>query len=342
MTIILDAMGSDNHPEPEIAGALAAAESLNEEIILVGNEEILAPKLREQNKRGLPVRIEHAPDVLTMTDKPVEGAKLKPKNSMAVGLQLVKEGRGEAFVSAGNTGGVMFNALRVLGRIKGVSRPAMAPLFPVRDGYAVVIDIGANADVRPEFLLEFAIMGSLYAEKVRHIANPRVGILSNGEEAGKGNQLVKDTFHLLENSGLNFVGNIEPKMLFAHQADVVVTDGFTGNILLKTSEAVARLLTDVIKEQIKSSLISSIGGLLVKPVLKNVKSMMDPGEVGAVPLLGIDGLVFIGHGSSDAKAIFSAIKGARTAIDAGLLAAMQAELPRRLVPTTPNSTPAAE
>jgi len=330
MAIIVDGMGSDAYPEPELIGALEAAKRFREEVILVGNEDILKPRLDDLNTGGLPVRIEHAPDVLEMSDKPVDATKKKPLNSMAVGLQLLKNGGGQAFFTAGNTGAAMFNALRSVGRIKGVARPALTTRFPVKGGYCVVLDIGANADCRPEFLVQFALMGSVYAEKVMKIANPRIGLLSNGEEAGKGNQLVKDTFPLLEKVGLNFIGNVEGKELFGGQADVVVTDGFTGNILLKSSEAVAKLLTDTIKAELMSSLPSKIGALLAKPSFAKIKKMMDPNEVGAGLLLGIDGLVFVGHGRSNAVAITSAIGVARQVVQADLLTALRSAILERL------------
>lgn len=320
MAIILDAMGSDKYPDPEIQAALIAAEQFGEEIVLVGHQDQLRPKLDALNTKKLPVTIEHAPDVLEMEDKAVDGARKKPLNSMAVGLGLVKSGRGSAFVSAGNTGGVMFNALRTLGRIKGVQRPALTALFPTKKGFCVVLDIGANAECRPEFLLQFAIMGSLYAEKMLKIQNPKVGLISNGEEAGKGNQLIKDTYPLLEKSGLNFYGNVEGKELFGGEVDVAVTDGFTGNILLKSSEAVAKLLVDTLRAELKSSLITTIGAALALPAFKKLRRLMDPEEVGAAPLLGIDGLVFVGHGRSNAQAMVSAIRTAREAVHANLLA----------------------
>ena len=330
MTIILDAMGSDAYPDPELQAAVDAAETYKEEIILVGNQAILEPKLKALNPKGLPVTIVHAPDVLEMADKVVDGTRKKPQNSMAVGLELVKSGVGQAFVTAGNTGGAMFNALRILGRIKGVSRPALTARFPVKNGFCVVLDIGANADCRPEFLLQFAIMGSLYAEKLLKVKNPRIGLLSNGEEAGKGNQLVKETFPLLQKSGLNFIGNVEGKELFGGMADVVVTDGFTGNVLLKSSEAVSKLMVDVLKEQLMSSFTTKLGALLAKPAFTRLKQMLDPAETGAAPLLGIDGLVFVGHGRSDARAMSSAIRVARQAVEADLLGALRSTLAEKL------------
>ena len=330
MPLILDALGSDRYPDPEIQAAIEASRLFDEDIFLVGNEAMLAPKLKPMRTGNHRVRIVDAPDILEMHEKPVETAKRKPRNSMAVGLELIRNGEGQAFVSAGNTGGIMFNALRTLGRIKGVQRPALTAIFPTRTGNCVVLDIGANADCRPDFLVEFAVMGSVYAEKVLNRPSPRVGLLSNGEEPGKGNQLVKDAYHLLEDAGLNFIGNVEGKELFGGQADVVVTDGFTGNILLKSSESVSKLLTEVLREEMTASLIRKIGALLVKPAFGRVKEMMDPREVGAAPLLGIDGLVFVGHGRSDAHALVSALKVAHQAVDANLLAALGTAIQDRL------------
>lgn len=338
MTLVLDAMGSDQYPDPEIRAAIDCSNEFGEEILLVGNEEILKPKLAAANPGKSRVRLVHAPDILEMWDKPVENAKKKPLNSMAVGLGLLKTGEGQAFISAGNTGGVMFNALRILGRLPGVQRPALTALFPVKGGHCVVLDIGANADCRPEFLLQFAVMGSIYAEKTLGIANPRVGLLSNGEEAGKGNQLIKDTFHLLETSGLNYIGNVEGKELFGGQTDVAVTDGFTGNILLKSSEAVAKLITDTLKAELMSSFQTKIGGMLAKPAFSAIKKMLDPAEIGAAPLLGIDGLVFVGHGRSDARAMVSALRVAHQSVQAGLLISLRTAVQERLATPTPETS----
>jgi glycerol-3-phosphate acyltransferase PlsX len=319
MTIILDAMGSDHYPDPEIEGALTAAELFNERIVLVGQRELVEAKLKAANTRNLPVTFVEAPEILEMGDKAVASAKAKPHNSMAVGMELVKSGKGQAFVTAGNTGAALFVSAITLRRMPGVQRPVLTAIFPTRTGRCVVCDIGANADCRPEFFPEFGIMGSVYAEKVLGVKNPRVGLLANGEEKGKGNTLVKSTYPLMEASGLNFIGNIEPKELFGGEADVVLCDGFTGNIMLKSSEAVASLMKDKISEAIKSSLLSSLGGLLVKSALKRVLKMIDPTEVGAAPLLGVNGLVFVGHGRSNAHAIVSAISVAHQAIEADLL-----------------------
>jgi glycerol-3-phosphate acyltransferase PlsX len=330
MRIVLDAMGSDQHPDPEIQAAVEAAQKFGDQIILVGKRELIAPKLDTMGGFDDSLRLIHAPEVLEMTDKPARNARKKSQNSMAVGIDLLKSGKADAFVTAGNTGGAMATGLFRLGRIRGVKRPALTALFPVRNGRCVVLDIGANADCKPEYLLQFAIMGSVYAEKVLRIQKPRIGLLSNGEEPGKGNQLVKDSYPLLENSGLNFIGNVEGKELFDGQADVVVMDGFTGNILLKSSEAVAKLLTDLLKEELMSGPRTTLGALLARPAFESIRKIMDPAEVGAAPLLGVDGLIFVGHGRSDARALINGIRVAREAVQANLLQAISAAIQERL------------
>jgi glycerol-3-phosphate acyltransferase PlsX len=330
MRIVLDAMGSDDHPEPEMQAALEAFRLWGEPVLLAGPESQLQELLERLGGSRGQVQIAHASEVLEMTDKAAGAARGKPNSSMAVGMEQLRIGEAQAFVTAGNTGGAMATALFKLGRIRGVRRPALSPTFPVRGGRTVVIDIGANTECRPEFLVQFAQMGALYSQVMYGVANPRVGLLSNGEEAGKGNLLVRETFPLFEGLGLNFVGNLEPKEVYQGAADVVVTDGFTGNVFLKTSEAVASMLVDTLREEIRSTPVSTIGGLLARPAFARVRRLMDPSEYGAVPLLGIDGLVFIGHGRSNAKALMSALTVARQAVEADLLMAMRNLLERTL------------
>jgi glycerol-3-phosphate acyltransferase PlsX len=334
MRLVLDAMGSDTCPEPEIDAAIEAVRIYQDEIILVGPEEQLTSRFKAKGGVQPGIKIVHAPETITMEDKGLQLAlKVKRKGSatsMAVGIDLVKRGEADAFITAGNTGGALATAYFRLGTIPGVELPALTALFPVKDGFCVVLDIGANPECKPENLVEFAIMGSIYANKVRGITNPRVGLLSNGEEAGKGNHLVKETYQLLQNSDLNFIGNVEGKELFGGNADVVVTDGFTGNILLKSSEAVARLIVDVMTQQLKSSLVSKIGGLLAKPKLRKVKDIINPDEIGAAPLLGVDGLVFIGHGRSNSHALVSAIHTARTSVQSNLLSEIRQTIQEKL------------
>jgi glycerol-3-phosphate acyltransferase PlsX len=329
--IVVDAMGSDEYPVPDVIGAVAAARAYDVEIILVGDEEKIRPVLAGQNPGTLSIQIVHAPEMLTMEDKGMalvlKARRNNSQNSMAVGIDLVKNGQAEAFVTAGNTGAASVTAYFRLGTIPGVDRPGLAPIFPTAKGACVVLDVGANPDCKPENLLQFAIMGSIYAEKVRGVKSPIIGLLANGEEAGKGNDLVKHTFPLLADSGLNFYGNIEGKELLGGKVDVAVTDGFTGNVLLKSSEAVAKLLMDKIKDAIlDGGPLAKLGGALIKPSLKGIKKMMDPSEHGAAPLLGVNGLVFIGHGRSDALAIQNAVRVANLAAESNVLSSIQSAI----------------
>lgn len=331
MAIVLDAMGSDDHPTPEILAAIQLKKEFHEEVILVGKKDLIEAKVKELNLTHETFNIVDAPDVVEMTDKPVDSARKKPNNSMAVGLSLVRDGKAEAFVTAGNTGGAYFNAVTILRRIPGISRPALSSFIPTRrGGRCVFLDTGANADCRPEFLLEFAVMGSAYANSVLKIENPKVALLSNGEEAGKGNELVKGTYPLLQASGLNFYGNVEPKEVYAGMVDVLVADGFAGNVFLKTSEAVAKFITDLLKEGISARFLSKIGYLLAKPAFAVLKTKMDPAEVGAAMLLGVNGYAFVGHGRSDARALVSAVRLARSTIDAHLLDAIKLEIEKHI------------
>ncbi len=330
MPIVLDAMGSDDHPVPEIAAAIEFAKNTGEKVFFVGNKDVIFKHASESDFAGLPIEIVHAEDILKMGEKAVKSSQAKPNNSMAIGLTLVKEGKANAFVTAGNTGAAMFNSLRKLGRIKGVARPALTTLFPTRTGHCIVLDIGANADCRPEYLQQFAIMGSVYAEKMRGIKNPRVGLLNNGEEDGKGNELARNTFLLLKDTDINFIGNVEAKDVFAEKADVVVTDGFTGNMLIKSSEAAAKMMTDLLKEGLMSSITGKIAGLLAKPVFKGLKAKLDPNEIGAAPLLGIDGLSFVGHGRSNSTALINGMTLAKSAADMDLIALIRDALQKKL------------
>ena len=333
--IVVDAMGSDNFPLPDVEGAVMAAREYGVEVILVGDQNKINPVLESLSTRDLRIRIVHAPDMLTMKDKG-ENLVLKARskdsrNSMAVGIDLIKNGEADAFVSAGNTGAGMVTALFRLGRIRGVDRPALAPIFPTATGTCVVLDIGANPDCKPENLLQFGILGSIYAEKVRGIKNPKVGLISNGEEEGKGNELVRAATPLFKSAKLNYYGNVEGKEVIGGKVDVAVTDGFTGNVMLKSSEAVARLIIDKMRQIIKDgSIATKIGGLLVRPALGAIKKLLDPNEQGAAPLLGINGLVFIGHGRSDSVAIKNAIRVAKHAVDVRVLDAMKSAIEESL------------
>lgn len=333
--IVVDAMGSDNYPVPDVQGAVRAAREYGVEIILVGDASKVKPVLDSANPANLPVRILHAPEMLTMNHKGEElvmkARHKEAQNSIAVGLDLVKRGEADAFVTAGNTGAAMVTALFRLGRIRGVDRPALAGPFPTATGICSVLDIGANPDCKPENLLQFAIMGSVYAQKVRGLRNPRVGLISNGEEAGKGNELIREAYPLLKSAKLNFIGNVEGKEIFNGQVDVAVTDGFTGNVFLKSTEAVAKLLIEKIRESIRGGgPLATLGGALIRPALGKVRKILDPSEEGAAPLLGVNGLVFIGHGRSDAQAITSAVRVAKEAAQAGVLDAIKSAIEESL------------
>lgn len=327
MKIVLDAMGSDEYPVPDVAGAVQAAREWGDEIILVGREELIRGELEKHDTAGLPLEIVHAPDVIEMGDEPAWAARKKKNSSMHVGMGLVRDGEAEAYVTAGNTGGVLAVAtLHTLKRIRGVKRPALATIMPMPAGHFITLDMGANADCRPEYLLQFALMGVIYARAVLDRAEPRVALLSNGEEAGKGNALIKEATKLFQESDLNFVGNVEPKEAIACEADVVVHDGFTGNIFIKSIEATAKMLTDLIREEIKAAPLTAVGGLLAKPAFERVGKRVDPFEVGGASLLGVNGVVIVAHGRSNARAMKNAIRQARKAISGGVVEAIRSGL----------------
>jgi glycerol-3-phosphate acyltransferase PlsX len=323
-------MGSDDHPLPEIHAAVEAVKEFGDEILLVGNQDKLIPLLKEINPDKLPVQVIHAPETFLMTDK-ISGSSLrKSQNSMGVGMDLVKNGEADVFVTAGNTGGAMAIGLARFGRIKGVKRPALCAVIPVKNGFCAVTDVGANAICKPEFLVQFGKMGSVYVKDLLGVENPRVGLISNGEEAGKGNDLVKATYPLMEASGLNFYGNVEGKEIFNGEVDVAVSDGFTGNVFIKGVEAVAKLLVENLKEELMTSMRTKIGALLSKPAFDALRKSLDPAEIGALPLLGLDGLVFVGHGRSNTKAMLSAIRMARQAVERNMMETLRKSIAESL------------
>lgn len=324
MRIVVDAMGSDNHPSADVAGAVDAARAFGDEICLVGDEAVIRDTLRAHDTTGLALDIVHAAESVTMTDRPSDVTRGKPNSSMHVGLKLVKDGAADAFVSAGNTGAILSIAmLASLGRIRGVKRPALGTFFPTPNR-ALLIDIGANADVRPEFLLQFAVMGSAYVQHMRRVPQPTVGLISNGEEEGKGTALLRETAPLLAGADINYVGSIEPKDFFKGAVDVAVTDGFTGNIMLKTAEATAATMLGRIRDAIMASTRTKIGGWLARPAFDRVRQEMSPDEIGGSPLLGLNGVVVIGHGRSNAYAIRQAILQARRAVTGDVVPAIAA------------------
>ncbi len=328
MRIVLDAMGSDHHPAPDVEGAVLASRELGVEVILVGDEGRVRLELSRHDHSSLPLEIVHAPEAVAMSDKPGTVGRAKPNSSMHVGMRLVRDGQADAFVTAGNTGAVLSIAiLHTLRRIPGVHRPALCALLPFEGKSVVVLDIGANADCKPEWLAQFAVMGSLYAQKALGCSDPRVGLLSNGEELGKGTMLVQEAAELLQHGGVNFIGNVEPKEILGGAVDVAVMDGFSGNVLLKSMEALGSTIFDLIRQELRADWRSKMAGLLGKPAFRRVYRRIDPFEVGGAPLLGVDGVVIIGHGRSNAFAVKNAIRQAQLAVSGQIVQAIRDGLP---------------
>ncbi len=330
--IVLDAMGGDHAPAEPVAGALMAAGVLGVELTLVGRRELVEAELKG-TRTSRDVRVVDAPEVIEMEEHPTEAVRAKPRSSIVVGLEMVKRGEADAFVTAGNTGATMAAALLTLGRVKGIGRPALATIFPAADGrLTMLLDVGANADCRPIHLFQFAHMGSVFMERMFGAARPRVGLLSIGEEETKGNQLTLEVHQMLRGSRLNFVGNVEGKDLPRGLADVVVMDGFTGNVVLKTAEGVAELLFGELRKAVELTPWNKAAGLVLMSELRKVKRRLDYAEYGGAQLVGVDGVVVIGHGRSNARAIFNALKAARDAVQHGVLETMRAvgkEVPAR-------------
>jgi glycerol-3-phosphate acyltransferase PlsX len=316
MRIAVDAMGSDNCPVPDIEGAVQAARLYPvDTLILVGDRTRIEQELKKYDTNGLSLEIVHASEAVTMEDHPGEVGRTKKDSSMMVGMTLVRDSKADAFVTAGNTGAALTIAtLYALRRIPGVKRPALTSLLNTDSKTVVLTDLGANTDCRPEWLVQFGIMGSLYAEHVMGRSKPTVGLLSNGEEEMKGNIAIREAGPLLRKSGLNFVGNVEPKELLAGHADVVVADGFVGNIAIKSMEAIGSMMFGILRREVKGNPLRMLGALLLQPVLRGIYRKADPFEIGGAPLLGVNGVVIIGHGRTTAKGIKNAIGQARKAV----------------------------
>ena len=311
--IAVDAMGGDYAPEEIVKGAIQAVQEMRMEVILVGKREEITPILKkEANTENFPIRVCHAPQVVDMAESPSEVLRQKKDTSIKIALELVKKGEAHGVFSAGNSGATLALAMFILGRLKGVKRPALAGIIPTPEGYTIMIDVGGVVDCRAYHLVQFAIMGHVFAKYILNISNPRVGLLNIGEEPLKGNELVKETYTFLEKSPLNFVGNIEGKDILWHKADVVVCDGFVGNVALKLGEGVVESLLTLVRQEVKRSFVSKVGLILAKRLLKRVFKKLDYSEYGGAPLLGINGTVIIGHGRSEAKAIKNGIKMAAT------------------------------
>src|SRR5216684_5130676 len=309
--IALDAMGGDHAPSEVVKGALLAAAEYPVEIILVGQEDVVRKELAEAGPTPRNIEVFDAREVVTMEDTALAPLRRKRNSSVRVCANLVAEGRADAFVSAGNTGATWTSARAVIGMIEGVSRPALATILPNVNDHTLLLDVGANVDAKPNHLREFAVMGHFYAQMVFGIEAPRVGLLSIGEEEGKGNELTKETFRVLKETGLNFVGNAEGRDIYNGNADVVVCDGFIGNVVLKASEALGEMVGTLLKTEMSRSLPRKVGGLLAKNAFDGLKKRMDYSEYGGAPLLGVKGGCIVCHGRSNAKAIKNAIRVAR-------------------------------
>lgn len=308
MKIALDAMGGDYAPAVNIEGAIETVNDFDDiDIILVGDESVLQRDLDSKKFPPQRISIYHASQVVSMEESPAVSIRKKKDSSIRKGIDLVKKGEADAFVSAGHSGAVMATALLVLGRAKFVDRPAIATIMPTLKLPFILIDAGANLHCKPNNLLQFALMGSTYCEAVFKRGDPKVVLISTGEEDSKGNELIKETFKLLKEADINFIGNVDGKDIFTGNADVIVCDGFTGNVILKTSEGLADVLIKMLKREVANLTAGRIGYLLMKPALKNFKKKTDYDEYGGAPLLGINGTCIISHGRSTAKAIKNAI-----------------------------------
>jgi glycerol-3-phosphate acyltransferase PlsX len=327
MRVALDAMGGDHAPREIVAGAAEAVRDLGIEVLLVGPDARLREELRGAGLAA-DLRVVDAPDVIGMAEAPAMALRRKRRSSIAVALDLVRRGEADAMVSAGNTGAVMAAALLTLRPIEGIDRPAIAAVLPTQRGRALMLDAGANVDCRPKHLLQFAVMGSVYAQRVMGVASPRVGLLSNGEEDTKGNELVIRAAELLRRSGLGVIGNVEGRGVFAGDADVVVCDGFVGNAVLKFGEGLALGIFSLLREELSRGPLVRLGVALARPRLRALARRLDHTEYGGAPLLGVDGICIVSHGSSKARAIRNAIALAAESVRSQMVDAIRADVAR--------------
>lgn len=310
MKIIIDAMGGDFAPGAPVHAAARASLELDTEIVLVGKADVIKKELSRYAHDISKIEIAEADEVISNHEEPVKAVKQKKNASVVVAAQMLKKGEGDAMLSMGSTGALLTSGLLIVGRIKGVHRPALATLLPSAKGPKMLIDAGANTKCKTDNLVQFAIMGSIYMKNVLDIENPTVGLISNGEEEGKGNELVKESYSELKNAPVNFIGNIEGRDVMEGTTDVMVCDGFTGNVILKTVEGMGHVVSSKVKEIFTANIFRKIGAIFVMKGIKSFRKSMDYREYGGAPLLGTKKPVIKGHGSSDAKAVFSAIKQA--------------------------------
>src|SRR5215510_6644612 len=321
-------MGSDRHPKPEVEGALLAARHYGVRVLLVGPEDHLRRELAGHSSApGLPVDVVNATQVIEMHEKAVQAVRTKRNSSMHVGLRLVKDSRAVGFVTAGNTGAAMATAKMVLGALPGVDRPGLANVFPTSTGKpAIMIDVGANVDSKPQNLAQFAVMGEIYYRAIFSKPKPSVGLLSIGEEETKGNELTRETFALMKALPVNFIGNVEGRDLYNGSVDVIVCDGFVGNVALKISEGLVEAVSFLLKESLTSTITSQVGALLARKAFSNFGRKLDYSEYGGAPLLGIKGVAIVGHGRSNANAIKNALRVAKQFHESGINARIEQEL----------------
>ena len=326
MRIAVDAMGGDHAPQVNVDGAVAAFREFGIETLLVGRGAELARLLEDAGFRGPEIQIVDAPDVVTMKDPATAAIRGKRNSSIRVAANCVRDGKAEGLVSAGHTGAAMVSAKMVIGTIENVDRPALATVLPNLKGHCLLLDVGANPDAKTEHFKEFAVMGSIYAQLAFGKRSPSVGLMSIGEEDTKGSERSKEAFKILKETGLNFVGNVEGRDVFNGKVDVIVTDGFTGNVILKVSESLSEMVEQLLREEIKSTLKASVGFLLSRSAFRRFKSRLDYSEYGGAPLLGVKGCVIICHGRSSAKAVKNAIRFAAEFSRRGLAQRIQSSL----------------
>jgi phosphate acyltransferase len=330
LTIAVDAMGGDHAPKSEVEGAIRAASELNVKVILVGMEDRVRKELAHHHDAArLPIEVHHADEVITMDDSAAKAVRTKKNSSIHVASRLLRDGVAQGFVSAGNTGAVMATAKMIQGMVRGVHRPALASAFPTLKGSpVVVVDVGANVDSSPAMLAQFAVMGEIYSRIIFHNQNPRVGLLSIGEEEHKGNELTKSVTPLLKNLPLNFIGNVEGRDIYSGLADVVVCDGFIGNVALKVSEGIVEMMQSMLRESLASTLTRKIGYVLSRQAYRDFRKRVDYSEYGGAPLLGVRGVSIICHGRSNANAIKNAIRVAAEFAEGRINERIEAELDR--------------
>jgi len=322
MRIAVDAMGGDHAPAEIVKGAAQAAAEYAVDISIVGLPHVVQPLLDSHPR----MQLVPCTQVIAMDEHPAQAVRNKPDSSMAVCARMVKAGRADGWCSAGNSGAVMAAALFIQGRIKGIERPALGSIVPTQDGFAYFLDVGANVDCKPEYLAQFAAMGAVYAREMLGRAQPRVGLLSNGEEEGKGDELVRETGRRLKGQLAGFIGNVEPKDIYAAKADVIVADGFVGNVAIKMAEATAEFLFRSLRDEVPKTLSGKIGGALIRPRVREIRDRIDWREFGGAPLLGIDGVAVVAHGRSDARAMKNAVRVTRDAVQNQLVAKIRAEV----------------